>query len=259
MSYALVTGASKGIGKAIAEELAKQKFNLILVARSESLLHDTANHLKLTYNIDVVYVVKDLSNPAAPEELAKWVIDKNLPLTALVNNAGYGLWGRFEELSLKDQLDMMRIDVDCVVKLTHLLLPLLKKQKQAYILNIASTAAYQAVPTLSVYAACKSFVVLFSRGLKYEFKDTNISVTCISPGATATNFMNRAGMHSEKMLKNADKFNMQPTEVAKCAVSKMLKKKNEVIPGFVNRISVKMTYFVPKGLTEKIAAGLYKN
>jgi short-subunit dehydrogenase len=207
----------------------------------------------------VVYVVKDLSHPTAPEELAKWIADNNLPLSVLVNNAGYALWGRFDEQPLNDQVDMLHVNVECMVKLTHLLLPLLKKQQQAYILNIASTTAYQAIPTLSVYAACKSFVILFSRALRYEFKDTNISVTCISPGTTSTNFMNRAGMTSEKMIKQAEKVTMAPEEVAKCAVSKMLKKKNEVIPGLINRVSVAMTYFVPKALTEKIAAGIYKN
>lgn len=259
MSYALITGASKGIGKAIAEELAKRKFNLILVARSEELLHEVANQLKLAYSIEVVYVVKDLSRTTAPDELAQWILEKKLPVSVLINNAGYGLWGRFDELALNDQLDMLHINVECMVKLTHLLLPNLKKQKVSYILNVASTAAYQAVPTLSVYAACKAFVLAFSRGLKYELKDSNVSVTCLSPGPTSTNFMNHAGMHTEKMIKQAEKFNMEPQEVAKFAVDKMFRKKNEVIPGFINRISVKMTYFVPKVLTEKIAAGLYKN
>jgi short-subunit dehydrogenase len=123
---------------------------------------------------------------------------------------------------------------------------------------VASTASYQAVPRLNVYSASKAFVVQFSRALKYELKESNVSVTCISPGSTATNFMDRAGMKTEEMKKRADKFNMKVEDVATFAVEGMLNKKTEIIPGFINKVSVAFTYFVPKWITEKIAAGLYK-
>lgn len=258
MSYAIVTGASKGIGKEIAIQLASKKYNLLLVARSENLLKELSSQISNEYGITCSYKAVDLSNEKEVIALAQFV-QANLPeVSVLVNNAGYGLWGAFDNVSADRLLNMMDLNMRTPVLLTHLLLPHLKKQKQSYILNVASTAAYQAVPTLGIYAASKSFMVLFSRALKYELKNTSVSVTCISPGATDTNFMDVAGMTTPEMLKRAEKFNMSPAAVAKYAVDGMLKKKNEIIPGFVNQISVFMQRFVPKILTEKIAAGLYE-
>jgi len=259
-SFAFITGASKGIGKAIAEELAKRKFNLILVARNEGLLHHVADQIRQTYDVEVSCIATDLSNPSAPGVLAKWIIESHIPLSILINNAGFGLWGQFNELNLDEQVNMLRINIECVVKLTHLLIPTLKKQRQSYILNVASTAAYQAVPSMTLYAACNSFVVLFSRGLKYELKNTHVSVTCLSPGPTTSDFTNRAGMTAnERIRKRSERFSVPAEDVAKFAVNKMFKKKNEVVHGLLNRISVKLTYFVPKAWAEAIAAGLYKD
>jgi short-subunit dehydrogenase len=109
-----------------------------------------------------------------------------------------------------------------------------------------------------VYAATKAFVVLFSRGLRMELAHTSVSVTCLSPGATDTNFMNAAGMNTPEIVKRAAKFNMSPKTVAKFAIDGMFKEKAEIIPGWLNKISVALTYFVPKALTEKIAGNLYK-
>jgi uncharacterized protein len=143
-----------------------------------------------------------------------------------------------------------------VANLSHAMLPELKKHSKSYILNVASTAAYQAVPTLATYAASKSFVILFTRGLRLELKGTSVSVTCLSPGATSTNFVDRAGM--EAMKEKAEKFSMKPDLVAKIAIEGMFKGKAEILPGFVNWISVQLTYLMPKFIPEKIAEGLYK-
>jgi short-subunit dehydrogenase len=258
MAFALITGASKGIGRAVAYELAKRNFNLVLIARSEPELKTLCSEIKNDYKVEATYFPLDLTLPDAAEQILKWIEEKNIPLNVLINNAGYGLWGGFDELTLEEQLNMMQINMICIVKLSYLLLPLLKKQSQSYILNVASTASYQAVPRLNVYSASKAFVVQFSRALKYELKESNVSVTCISPGSTATNFMDRAGMKTEEMKKRADKFNMKVEDVATFAVEGMLNKKTEIIPGFINKVSVAFTYFVPKWITEKIAAGLYK-
>lgn len=258
MSYAVITGASKGIGKAIAIELASRKFNLLLVARTEKNLQELSQQLEEKYGIDCRYKTTDLTVENEVRQLCSYILTDLKDVSILVNNAGYGLWGGFEEESEKKWLDLMDINMRTPVMLIHELLPLLKKQKQSYILNVASTAAYQAVPNLGIYAATKSFMLLFSRALKYELKGTNVSVTCISPGATDTNFMDAAGMTTPEMKKRAAKFNMDPDSVAKFAVKGMLAKKNEIIPGAVNQISVFMQRFVPKVLTEKIAAGLYE-
>lgn len=256
MSYALVTGGSKGIGKCIAEELAKKKYNLLLVARNEKELKDLADHLIAQYGIACDYLPMDLSNVGASGELYSFCVNKKYDLNILVNNAGYGLSGLFEGYTLEQHKKMMQVNMTTLVELCYLFLPRLKAQQNAYILNIASTAAYQSVPGLNLYAASKAFVLSFSRGLKFELKKTSVSVTCISPGGTDTNFSNRAKV-SEKALKAGEKVNMTPEAVAKIAVDGMFAKKAEVITGLVNKLGTFMVWLLPKALTEKVAAGIY--
>ncbi len=258
MSYALITGASGGIGLALANELAKSKINLILVARSEDKLKEAAQKLSSTYNIKTEIFAIDLSIADSAHRVVNWVNQNSFPVSILINNAGYGVWGDVQTTPLTDLQNMMRLNMLTLVDLSYLMLPLLKKQKQSYILNVASTAAYQAVPTLATYAATKAFVVLFTRGLRKELKETNVSVTCLSPGTTTTNFMDRAHMGASIKTK-AEKVTMTPEAVAKIAIKGMFNKKAEVIPGFVNWLSVQLTYLVPKSIPENIAAGIYKD
>jgi short-subunit dehydrogenase len=150
---------------------------------------------------------------------------------------------------------MISLNVNTLAGLSHRMIPYLRKKTPSYILNVASTAAYQAVPTMTTYAATKAFVVLFSRGLRWELKGSGISVSCLSPGATSTGFIDRAGM--EVLKERAEKFSMTPEAVARIAIRELFNGKAEIIPGFVNWISVKFTYFLPKYIVEKIAAGLY--
>lgn len=257
MSLALITGASKGIGKQIAIELAKRKYDLILVARSEELLKQFSEKISKEYGVNCLYISADLSTDPGIEKTISFIRNQKTELSILVNNAGYGLWGRFDEHKLEELSSLMAINITLPVRLTYALIPELKKPKQAYILNIASTTAYQAVPKLAIYAACKTFMIQFSRALRYELRTSNISVTCVSPGTTDTNFMDAAGMHSESIRKKADKVKMTASSVAKIAVDSMFNGKNEVIPGWLNKISVALIPFLPKSWTEKIAAGIY--
>jgi uncharacterized protein len=259
MAYALITGASKGIGKEIAVSLAKRKFNLLLVARSENLLVEVANDLRAKYGVEVFYNAIDLSSADAAEDIITWCNKGGYDIGALVNNAGYGLNGPFEKLSLDDQLNMMWLNMSTLVQLTHLALPLLKKHSgKSYILNIASTAAYQAVPYLTVYSATKAFVLSFSRGLRQELKGSNTSVTCLSPGGTETNFTHRAGMeNNKKIMKQANKFNMKADVVAEFGINAMLKGKAEVIPGFANKFGAFSNRIMPKSVVEGVAKSIY--
>jgi short-subunit dehydrogenase len=259
--YALITGASKGIGKAIAFELAKRKYNLLLVARSGEILKQVAEEIAKQHNVKVNYLAADLSAPKAAEDLKNWCESNKYDVSILVNNAGYGLWGWFEKMSLEEQRNMMQLNMNVVVDMTYLFLPLLrqcaeKTGQQSYLLNVSSTTAYQAVPTMSVYAATKSFVLSFTRGLRYELQNVPISVTCLSPGATDTEFSDRAKM-VDSLKATAEKVNMTPESVAAIGVNGMFKGESEVIPGFINSFSAKMTAFAPKALVEKIAAGIY--
>jgi short-subunit dehydrogenase len=256
MSYALITGASKGIGKAIAEELAARKVNVLLVARSADLLEEIAAVLSSKYDVQADHFALDLSDTTSPGQLAAWVAEKDYTVHILVNNAGYGLSGRFERYSVKEYMDMMRMNMHVPVELCSLFLEQLKQQPKSYILNIASSAAYQSVPGLSVYAASKAFMLNFSRGLGYELRKTSVSVTAVSPGATDTEFVNRAFI-GPTALKAAKKFNMTPEAVAKIAVDAMFRRKTEAITGAVNKTAAFLVWLLPKKLSEKMAAGLY--
>jgi len=256
MTYALITGASKGIGYAIAEELASRKINVILIARSEDLLQKAATKIADEYKVQAAYLAIDLTETNAAQTIIDWCNQKKYTINILVNNAGYGLSGAFENYPLAAHTNMMQLNMHVPVALIYLLLPQLKQQ-QSFIMNIASGASYQAVPGLNVYAASKAFILSFSRGLRYELKNSSVSVTAVSPGATETDFPNRAKVDSPKAKKMAKQFNMQPKQVATIAVNGLFAKKPEVVTGFVNKLAVFFAWLLPKSFLEKSAASIY--
>ncbi len=256
MAFALITGGSGGIGFYLARELASRKHDIILVARSSEQLSQRCDELSKAFNIKAEFLSLDLSTPDAHLTLKSWLNQNSFSIDILINNAGYGIWNPVEKAKLDELTNMMQLNMNTLVNLCYTLLPDLKTHKKSFILNVASTAAYQAVPTLTTYAATKAFVVLFTRGLRQELMKSSVSVSCLSPGATSTGFIDRAGMAS--MKERAEKFSMKPEAVAKIGIAGMLKGKSEIVPGFINWISVQLTYLVPKSLTEKIAQELYK-
>lgn len=255
--YALVTGASKGIGKAIATELASRGVNLLLVARDVSSLEQLSITLKKTYQADVQFLGLDLSQPNAVQTLHSWIETNLFRINILVNNAGYGLSGAFTDYTLEEHTAMMQVNMQVPVALTSTLLPQLKANQPSYILNIVSSAAYQSVPGLTTYAASKSFLLSFSRGLRYELRNKGVSVTAVSPGSTDTGFATRAKVGA-KGLKAAEKVNMTPEAVARIAVKAMYARKAEVITGFINQLGAFLVWLFPKKLAEKTAAGIYE-
>jgi short-subunit dehydrogenase len=257
MEYAVITGASKGIGRAIAEELARKGFNVLLVARSGDLLVQACNEIVARYRVTADWMAIDLSLASAPREVFDWCRAKGYTVKALVNNAGYGLSGSFDKYATEEHLNMMHLNMDTLVSMTRMFLPVLQQQSRGYILNVASSAAYQAVPKLSLYAATKAFVLSFSRGLHQELRGSSVSVTVISPGATDTDFPNRAQL-GEKGMKAAEKFNMTPEVVAAVAVRGMLSGKAEVIAGAVNKVGAFMAWLLPKGVVERTAMKIYE-
>ena len=176
MNYAMITGASKGIGKEMALELASRKCNLVLVARSEDALDKLSTEIKTLHGVECSYVLADLTDQQGIDKVVQLIEEKKLPINILINNAGYGLWGSLEKTELSATKDMMQINMMTPVELSYRMIPIMKASgQQSYILNVASTAAYQAVPTLAVYSASKAFMVLFTRGLRLELKNENIS------------------------------------------------------------------------------------
>lgn len=257
MAYALITGASKGIGKAIAIELASRKTDVLLVARSAENLQALADELSKKYGIKTAYLALDLSAENAAQQVFDWCRKENFSINILVNNAGYGLSGKFDKYTLEENLNMLQLNMIVPVALTQLFLPQLLLQPKAYILNTASSAAYQSVPGLALYAATKAFLLSFSRGLHQELRTTTVSVTCVSPGATDTDFVVRAQL-GPKGLKAAQQVNMTPEAVAKIAVKAMFRRKPEVIAGTINKAGIFMAWLLPKGLVERTAMKIYQ-
>ncbi len=257
MAYALVTGASKGIGKCIAEELAAKGIDLILAARSEELLAALADELQKKYKIACRYVVADLTKKNEAVAIFDHCVRQNYTIYILVNNAGYGLNGSFEKYTAAEYADLMQINMQAPVEICQHFLPVLKQQQKAFILNIASTTAYQSVPGFTIYAASKAFLLSFTRSLRQELKNTAVSVTCVSPGSTDTNFVHRA-QAGDKAKKLAEKVNMTPEAVAKIAVKAMFNRKAESVPGLINKLSVFLVWLLPKSVAEISALKIYK-
>lgn len=257
MSYALITGASKGIGRAIAKELASKKNNILLVARSGDLLARLADELEASYGIKCHYLALDLSKTDAADKVYNWCLENNYPVKILVNNAGYGLSGSFENRPMEEYIDMLHVSVLATIKLIYLFLPQLKQKEKAYILNIGSSSAYQAVPYLATYAAAKAFIASFTRALRYELRKSNVVVTLVNPGVTDTDFPTRANV-PPKGLKAAEKVSMTAEQVAKIAVDSMFRGKTEVVTGFVTRLTVFFVKLLPKKFTERTAANFYQ-
>jgi hypothetical protein len=256
MPFALITGASKGIGKAIAEMLAGRGYDLLLVARSGDLLEQVATEIHSSTKRNCQWLALDLAGEQAAESVYEWCNANQLEPSVLVNNAGYGLSGSFEKYSSQEYADMLQVNIITLTRLTRLFLPGLLKQPAGYILNIGSSASYQAVPLLSAYAASKAYVLSFSRGLYQELRKTKVSVTCVCPGPTDTNFVNRANV-SVKGQKAAARFNMSAQTVAHIAVESLFRKKPEVITGGLNKLSAFFAWLLPKSIVEGVAKKLY--
>jgi uncharacterized protein len=192
MKTALITGASGGIGKAFAEELASQKMNLVLVARSEDRLNQLAAELQERYPIQVDVIVKDLTETTAVQSIFDLTHSKGIQIDVLINNAGFGDYGTFAQSNGDRQVKMVQLNVLALVDLTHKYLPLMQQNLSGTIINIASIAAFQPVPYLSVYAATKAFVLNFSEALWAETRPYGVKVLAVCPGPTETNFFHEA-------------------------------------------------------------------
>lgn len=245
MNYTLITGASNGIGAALARRCAQEGFNLILVARSTSKLVNLAREIEDKHKVTVHTHTLDLLSPDAAYHLYTHCQKNNWPVRILINNAGVGLWGKFEELSLEHMVEMMDLNQRLLVELCHFFLPMLKEVPYAHILNISSTAAFQPVPFFSVYAASKSFVQSFSLSLRRELKPYKINVSCLCPGPTATSFFEYAGFEKIKYAKGAV---MSAEEVAEIAIQNLQHNKAVMIPGFSNRLGAFFSKHLPAGM-----------
>ncbi|MGN6492019.1 MAG: SDR family NAD(P)-dependent oxidoreductase [Agriterribacter sp.] len=256
MPYALVTGAAKGIGRSIAQQLALRKYNLLLIDIDGNGLALTKTELEKSAGVRVEYLVADLSLPATPGVIFEWSAAWHHELEVLINNAAFGLNGAFKDLSLQEQLSIIDVNIKSVVALCHQFISVFTKRNKGYILNIGSNAGYQPVPYLNIYAASKAFIISFTRSLRYELRSTGIVVSCVSPGSTDTSFVDRAGMGTH-IRKTAERYNMTPDAVARIAVNTLLSKKAERITGFQTRLGVFLSWLAPKSWSEKFGANIF--
>lgn len=253
--YALITGASSGIGRCFARELAKQGTDLVLVARREEILHSLADELIDRYSIKCSVLKADLNILGEARRIRQFCEDKNFPIDLLVNNAGKGLWGEFSEKNLSENLQTMDLNMRALTELTGEMFPLLKKRPSG-VINIASTAAFQAIPTFAVYAATKSYVLSFTRALHHEWKHFGIHVTAVCPGGTDTAFMNEAKMGH--LMPLTHKFLMSPERVAKASLLANKKNRIEVVPGVSNWLGSKLARLSPRCLTEMLLGKIFR-
>jgi short-subunit dehydrogenase len=252
---ALITGASSGIGLSFAHELAKQGTNLVLVARREEILLTLAKELTDKYAIHCTVFKADLNLVSEARRIRQFCEEKKLPIDLLINNAGKGLWGEFSEKNLSENLQTMDLNMRSLTELTGEMFPLLKKRPSG-VINIASTAAFQAIPTFAVYAATKSYVLSFSRGLHHEWKPFGIHVTAVCPGGTNTAFMSEAQMGH--LMPLTHKFLMSPERVVRLSLKAVAKNKIEVVPGLTNWIGSKLARFSPRCLTEMLLGKIFR-
>jgi len=255
--YALIAGGSKGIGYALAEALARRKFNLILIARGLDSLVAAKKKLETAYSIHVEYLALDLSKEYTADSIARWCTERKIPLKMLCNVAGFG--GAWDYLSLPlDTLRyMVRLNVESTMALTLTLLPLLEENAPSYILNVASMAGLAPIPAKNMYASTKSAVIFFSYALRYQLKEKNISVSCLAPGPVFTK-PEIVQDTKEKLGWFGNVMEVPPSRVGEIAIQKTLEHKLLIIPGTTAKITSILIRILPRKMITGIYGGVGK-
>ena len=258
--YALITGASGGIGKDMARILAARGYNLILVARNEDKLKENKDEIEKEYNINVEVILNDLSRADAPEYIFDEVNKKNIHIDVLINNAGYGINEYFKNIPFERENIMLNLLVNNLIHITKLFVKGMIEKKSGYILNVSSTAAFQPSPTYSSYGAAKGFVFNFTIALAHELQNHEVKCSVVCPGVTLTGF-------KEASEHKADNFYQRNTamtseRVAKIAIDGLFRGKKIIVPGIFNQFGVFLTRFFPRYFAAKVAfnaAGFSEN
>ena len=249
MKKALITGASSGIGREFARELASKGYETILVARRYERLKDISEELTAQFNSPSTPVQADLSQRDDLERVSGYLYGVDL----LVNNAGFGLIGSFSVLEGEKELEMIRLNVESLYRLSKFYV-IARREQGGGIINVASTAAYLPVPFMAVYAATKAFVLSFSEALSEELKDSNFKVMVLSPGPTSTEFFEVASGKSRKVYGS-----MAPEKVVKKAMSAYKKSKRSVVSGVSNKVVAGGSKIAPKALLLKVAGRVFRD
>jgi short-subunit dehydrogenase len=240
----LITGASSGIGKVLADECAAHRHDLVLVARDRAKLEQLSGELARAHGIRVDSISCDLAQPNAAKQLFAELTRRKIDVDILINNAGLGLYGPFLETALEHELGMIQLNVVALTALTKLALPPMVARGRGRVLNVASTAAFQPGPLMAVYFATKAYVLSLSEALSNELDGTGVTVTALCPGPTETGFQAGAKMEASKLVQGRQL--MSAAEVARIGYRAMLAGRRVVVPGIMNKLMASSTRFLPR-------------
>lgn len=237
-----------GIGYELAKLFAKDKRNLILISRNILKLQDVKNELS-KFNIDIKILALDLKNSEDIQDLFNYIEANKLNINILINNAGIGTFGDFNNIEWKSEEALIDINIKALTKLTKYFLPKVVKEKEGGILNVASTAAFCSGPRMATYYASKAYVLNLTEAIYEEYKAAGIKISCLCPGPVKTSFQDKAGI---KKSKSAKKYLMDAEEVAKICYKDFYKRKVIIIPGFKNKLLVMGNKLLPRSISRKI-------
>ena len=250
---AFITGASSGIGLELAHLFARDGYRLVLLARNRNTLRQIGDDLQARYSVTVRIAPKDLAHPATPTELYQELQEAGVVLDVLVNNAGFGLSGAFQTTDWNMENEMMQVNMVAATHLTKLFLPQIRA-REGKIMNVASTAAFQPGPFMSVYYASKAYLLSFSEALAEELEGSGVTVTCLCPGPVKTNFQRRAYLEGSAMVNSLLLVDVR--DVARLGYEGMMRGKRLVIPGWKNRAGVELLRISPRAVVTKVVRRL---
>ena len=248
---ALITGASGGIGYELAKLFAKDRYNLVLVARSAPKLTQFVDELRRQFGVSAKAIPLDLTAASAPQFLFDQLKREGIAVDILVNNAGYGVLGEFAKVPLEESLGQIQLNLTALTHLTKLFIGTMIERRSGKILNVASTAGFQPGPLMAIYYATKAYVISFSEALANELSGSGVTVTCLCPGATDTGFQGRAGVADTKLFKTIRP--MDAKTVARDGYRGLMAGKTLVISGFRNWLLAESVRFSPRKLVTAIS------
>src|SRR5581483_8943021 len=251
MATALITGASTGIGYELTKLFARDHHDVILVARSASKLAQVAEELRRQFGITAMPVPLDLADPSAPQALFEQLQRERVQVDFLVNNAGYGIRGKFATIPLEESVGQIQVNITALTALTRLFLPAMIERRSGRVMNVASTAGFQPGPLMAVYYASKAYVISFSEALANEVHGTGVTVTCLCPGLTDTEFQTRAGTERTTLFRRTRP--MDAATVARDGFRALLKGKPLVISGMRNRLLMESLRISPRGVVTAVS------
>lgn len=256
----LLTGITSGIGRALAHQFAQNGYDLIGVARNRDKLDEVAKELKKEYGVDVSTIKKDLAHDGAAQEVYDEVKQMGQKINILVNDAGVGQWGKFVDVPMERYSELIHLNIIALTHLSHLFLKEMVERNEGRVLNLGSIGGFQPGPLMAVYNATKSYIVSLSEALATELEEmeSKVTVTCLCPGPTDTNFFSRADMENTMVVNNKDKTMQPPEKVAEGAYKALMDGERIFIPGGMNKVTTFIRRVIPKSTQAKLQLQYYE-